>query len=67
MVKKKNICWSRASKYEDIDFENNKREQVINYVKKRYGLYHVAGGLTYSTYKSRLVLREVGKILKIFS
>ena len=49
----------------DIDFENNKREQVISYVKKRYGLYHVAGGLTYSTYKSRLVLREVAKLFKV--
>ncbi len=49
----------------DIDFDNTKREQVINYVKEKYGIYNVSGGMTYTTLKTRLVLREVGKLLEI--
>lgn len=49
----------------DIDFDNTKREDVINYVKDKYGKDNVSGGMTYATLKTRLVLREVGKILKI--
>jgi len=49
----------------DIDFDNTKRDDVINYVKDRYGNDKVSGGMTFSTLKTRLVLREVGKILKV--
>lgn len=49
----------------DIDFDNTKRDLVINYVKEKYGVLNVAGGMTYSTFKTRLVIREVGKILKV--
>ncbi len=49
----------------DIDFDASRREEVITYVKEKYGLDHVALGLTFNTLKSRLVLREVGKLLKI--
>jgi len=49
----------------DIDFDNTKRDLVIEYVKKRYGNFNVAGGMTFSTLKTRLVLREVGKLLKV--
>ena len=51
----------------DIDFDAMKREQVINYVKEKYGEEKVALGITFSTLKSKLVLREIGKILKIDS
>ena len=49
----------------DVDFDALKREEVINYVREKYGKERVALGLTYSTLKSRLVLRELGKIMKI--
>jgi len=49
----------------DIDFDSTKRDLVINYVKEKYGFYQVSGGLTYSTLKSRLVIRDVAKILNI--
>ncbi len=49
----------------DIDFDALKRDQVINYVKEKYGVANVAGGLTFATYKSKLVLRDCAKILKI--
>lgn len=51
----------------DIDFDASKREEVINYVRKRYGEKKVALAMTFNTLKSKLVLREVGKILKIDS
>ena len=49
----------------DIDFDNTKRDLVINYVKEKYGFYNVSGGMTFITLKTRLVLREIGKILNI--
>ena len=49
----------------DIDFDNTKRDDVINYVKEKYGRDAVSGGMTFATLKTRLVLREIGKILKI--
>ena len=49
----------------DIDFDATKREKVINYVKERYGYENVALGLTFNTLKSKLVIREMGKILKV--
>ena len=49
----------------DIDFDSTKRDMVINYVKERYGFYNVSGGLTYSTFKTKLVIRDVAKILNI--
>lgn len=49
----------------DIDFDAYKREQVIDYVRSKYGISNVALGLTFTTLKSKLVLREIGKILNI--
>lgn len=49
----------------DIDFDALKREEVIDYVREKYGNTKVALGLTFNTLKSKLVLREVAKILKI--
>ncbi len=49
----------------DIDFDAYKREEVIGYVRKKYGFNRVALGLTFTTLKSKLVLRELGKILNI--
>lgn len=49
----------------DIDFDALKREEVIDYVRNRYGTSNVALGLTFTTLKSKLVLREIGKVLSI--
>lgn len=69
---KYNLLFERFLNYErvtmpdiDIDFDNTKRDEVINYVKDKYGKENVSGGMTFSTLKTRLVLREIGKILKI--
>ena len=49
----------------DIDFDASKREEVIDYVRKRYGKDKVALGLTFNSLKSKLVLREVGKLFNV--
>ena len=49
----------------DIDFENNKKDLVINYVKNKYGKDKVAGIMTFGSLKSRLVLRSIAKCLEI--
>ena len=49
----------------DIDFEYTKRDQVISYVKKRYGENRVSNIMTYGTLGSRQVIRDVAKVLEI--
>lgn len=49
----------------DIDFDALRKEEVIEYVRDKYGSKNVALGLTFSTFKSKLVLREIGKLLGI--
>ena len=49
----------------DIDFEYTKRDQVINYVKGRYGNDKVANIMTFGTLGARQVIRDVGKCLDV--
>ena len=51
----------------DIDFEYTKRDQVINYVKARYGNKNVANIMTFGTLGARQVIRDVGKCLEVDS
>lgn len=47
----------------DIDFPDDKRDIVINYVKEKYGEQHIAHIITYGTLKARQVIRDVGRVL----
>ncbi len=47
----------------DIDFENTKRGEVIHYIKEKYGHDKVASIMTFATLKSKLVLREVARVI----
>lgn len=49
----------------DIDFADDKRDLVINYVKKKYGEESVAQIITFGKLSSRAVLKDVGRILGI--
>jgi len=49
----------------DIDFSDSKRDQVIKYVKERYGEDAVAQIITFNTLSSRAVLKDVGRVLGI--
>ena len=69
---KYNLLFERFLNYErvtmpdiDIDFDSTKREQVIDYVKEKYGSNNVSGGMTYTTFKTRLVIRDICKIFNI--
>ncbi len=45
----------------DIDFADNRREEVIDYVKQKYGDDHVAQIVTFGTMSARAVVRDVGR------
>ena len=49
----------------DIDFCVDGREQVIEYVKQRYGEHQVAQIITFGTLLARGVLRDVGRVLEM--
>ncbi len=51
----------------DIDFEFTKRNEVINYVKEKYGKEKVAPIITFGTLASKQVIRDVAKMFKIDS
>lgn len=51
----------------DIDFESDKRINMIEYVKNKYGFDKVAIGLTFNNYKAKLILRDLAKLLKVDS
>lgn len=47
----------------DIDFCYERRDEVINYVAKRYGRDHVSQIITFGTMSARAVVRDVGRVL----
>ncbi len=49
----------------DIDFSDEKRDQVIRYVVDKYGTDHVAQIITFGTFATRSLLRELFKVLDI--
>src|SRR6195256_5110701 len=49
----------------DIDFCQNRRDEVIRYVQKRYGRDQVAQIITFGTLQARGVLRDVGRVLEM--
>ncbi|SEN45399.1 DNA polymerase III catalytic subunit, DnaE type [Peptostreptococcus russellii] len=49
----------------DIDFCYERREEVIEYVKRKYGKDHVAQIITFGTMGAKLAIRDVGRVLDI--
>jgi error-prone DNA polymerase len=47
----------------DVDFEHERREEVIQYLYKRYGRERAGLAATVITYRGRSALREVGKVM----
>ena len=47
----------------DIDFQDNRREEVVNYLKNKYGYKRVSNIVTFSTLSSRQALRDCAKVL----
>ncbi|WP_323704598.1 DNA polymerase III subunit alpha [Mammaliicoccus sp. Dog046] len=48
----------------DIDFQDTKRDKVIEYVQNKYGDNRVSGIVTYGHLQARAVARDVGRILQ---
>ena len=49
----------------DVDFEHQRREEVIQYIYAKYGHEHAAIAATVTTYRPRSAIRDVGKALGI--
>ncbi len=49
----------------DIDFCQEKRDRVIDYVQKKYGKDRVAQIITHGKLQARAVLRDVGRVLQM--
>src|SRR4029079_11319745 len=47
----------------DVDFEDERRDEVINYVSRKYGSDHVAQIITFGTMPARAAIRDVGRVL----
>ncbi|HEY4754185.1 MAG TPA: DNA polymerase III subunit alpha, partial [Candidatus Limnocylindrales bacterium] len=47
----------------DIDFEDERRDEVINYVSRKYGQDHVAQIITFGTMLARAAIRDVGRVM----
>jgi DNA polymerase-3 subunit alpha len=49
----------------DIDFCQDRRDEVIRYVQEKYGRDHVAQIITFGKLQARAVLRDVGRVLEM--
>jgi DNA polymerase-3 subunit alpha len=47
----------------DVDFEDDRRDEVIAYVTQKYGSDHVAQIITFGTMLARAAIRDVGRVL----
>ena len=47
----------------DLDFQDDRRDEVITYVTRKYGQDHVAQIITFGTLGARAALRDVGRAL----
>ncbi|MDF2945453.1 MAG: dnaE [Bacillales bacterium] len=46
----------------DIDFPDNRREEVINYVRNKYGDDHVAHIITFGTFGAKAAIRDIARV-----
>ena len=47
----------------DVDFEHERREEVIQYIYRRYGRHRAGIAATVISYRPRSAVREVGKVM----
>ncbi len=47
----------------DIDFSDERRQEVIDYVSEKYGHDHVSQIVTFGTMAARAAIRDVGRVL----
>lgn len=49
----------------DTDFPDDRRDEVIQYVKEKYGAGHVSHIVTFNTLKAKQVLRDVARVIAL--
>ncbi|SFA48848.1 DNA polymerase III catalytic subunit, DnaE type [Anoxybacillus pushchinoensis] len=49
----------------DIDFPDDRREEVIRYIEQKYGKDYVAQIITFGTFGTRSAIREVGRVFDV--
>ena len=49
----------------DVDFCYERRQEVIDYVSRKYGPDHVSQIITFGTMSARMVIRDVGRALDV--
>lgn len=49
----------------DIDFSDERRDEVIRYVVDKYGADHVAQIITFGTLAARAAVRDVGRVMNL--
>lgn len=49
----------------DIDFSDERRDEVISYVVDKYGTNHVAQIITFGTMAARAAVRDVGRVMGV--
>ncbi len=48
-----------------VDFSDERRQEVIDYVAKKYGRDHVSQIITFGTMSAKSVVRDVGRVLDV--
>lgn len=49
----------------DLDIETERREEIIEYVRQKYGEERVFQFITYDTYKLKNAIKDIGRVLSI--
>jgi DNA polymerase-3 subunit alpha len=49
----------------DIDFDDRRRDRVLQYVTEKYGSDHVSQIITFGTMAARAAIRDVGRVLDV--
>lgn len=49
----------------DVDFSDTRRQEVIDYVSRKYGHDHVSQIITFGTMAAKMVIRDVARVLDL--
>ena len=49
----------------DVDFSDERRKEVIDYVARKYGRDHVSQIITFGTMAAKMVIRDVARVMNI--
>lgn len=49
----------------DIDFQDDRRDEIVEYVTQKYGQEHVGQIVTFSTYGPKVAIKDLGKVMKV--